>query len=146
MVRRLAANEVKQVVLDAGKLIAPEMDYWAPVNLEYLGTAWESMCVSDMCRAYGLFRDGGPVGLLLGFISPDFNSGRLQGLEFFWGVQKKYRSKALGLLRLFESECKQAGCEVVIAGSIQSMEPGKMRRLYSYLGYKLHAEEFLKRL
>lgn len=146
MVRRLVADEVKQFVLDAGKVLVPEMSYWAAIDLEYLGSSWERLCGLPGFFAYGLTYDGRPVGLFLGMAVPDMNSGLMQGLEYFWGVQKKYRSKALGLLRLFESDCQSLGCRIIMLGSIKSMEPEDRRRLYARLGYEPHAEVFSKRL
>jgi hypothetical protein len=146
MVYRLPANLVKQAVLDVGTRMMPDLKYWAPVNLEFLGNAWEKMCAHDSCRAYGLDMGGATVGLLLGMMMPDLNSGCLQGIEFFWGVEKKFRSRAVGLFRRFEKDCKEAGCLVVVAGAIQSMNPEKMFKLYDRLGYHLHTEEYLKRL
>lgn len=146
MVRRLAANEVKQVVIDVGTRMMPDLRYWAPINLQFLGNSWETLCANSQFLAYGLFRDGAAVGLLLGMTVPDMNSGVLQGLEYFWGVQKKYRAKALGLLRAFEADCKNVGCEIIMLGSIRSMEPEDRRKLYGHLGYVPHAEVFSKKL
>ncbi len=146
MVYRLPANEVKQAVLDVGTRMRTDLDYWAPINLPFLGSSWEKLCASDACRAYGLNMDGATVGLLLGMMVPDMNSGLLQGLEYFWGVERKFRSRAIGLLRKFEEDCRTAGCSIIMLGSIRSMQPDDRRRLYSHLGYGLHAEVFSKRL
>jgi hypothetical protein len=146
MVRRIPSLDVKQFILVVGTKLRPEMEYWAPINLGFLGESWQRADLGGMAQTYGLFIAEEPVGMLLGMMFPDLNSGYLQGMEFFWGVEKKFRSKALGLLRQFEKDCKEAGCKAVITGSIRSMEPDKMRRLYGYLGYKPHAVEFLKRL
>ena len=146
MVYRLSAAEVKQAVIDVGTRMAPDLAYWAPIDLQFLGSSWEKLCVSDACRAYGLRRDNATVGLLLGMIIPDMNSGLLQGLEYFWGVERKYRSKAVSLLRTFERDCVAAGCSIIMIGSIKSMQPLDRQRLYGFLGYKPHAEVFSKRL
>jgi hypothetical protein len=146
MVRRLSASETKPYILAAGAKLAPEMSYWAPVNLEFLGSYWEGFVNSGMGRAYGLTVDENPVGLLLGMIVPDLNSGLLQGLEYFWGVEKKHRARSVKLLRLFEEDCREAGCAVVITGSIDSMQPEHMTQLYGRLGYAPHAREYIKRL
>lgn len=124
----------------------PDLRYWTTINLEFVGESWKNLCASPSFMAYGLFREGEAVGLLLGMVVPDLNSGVLQGLEYFWGVQKKYRSKAIGLLRAFEADCKALGCKIIMLGSIQSMEPENRRRLYGHLGYQPHAEVFSKKV
>ena len=144
MVRRLLSTEVKPVIKELGALVVPELSYWAPVNLDFLGTSWEKLCQNDACRAYGLFSVDQPVGIFLGMIVPDMNSGKLQGLEFLWTVLTKFRSRAVSLLRTFEKDCRAAGCEIVITGSSLAMAPGRMRALYAALGYRPHAEIFSK--
>jgi len=146
MVSRLSASEVKQAVLDVGARMAPDLRYWAPINLEFLGQSWENLCSGPWCYAYGLRMSGATVGLLLGMVVPDMNSGLLQGLEYFWGVERKYRSRAVGLLRAFEKDCVAAGCHIIMLGSIRSMQPEDRTRLYGHLGYQPHAEVFSKRL
>jgi hypothetical protein len=146
MVYRLAANEVKQAVLDVGTRMQPDLRYWAPIDLNFLGQSWETLCAYPSYRAYGLQMENATVGLLLGMMVPDMNSGLLQGLEYFWGVEKKFRSRALGLLRMFEKDCKDAGCKIIMLGSIRSMEPENRKWLYGRLGYEPHAEVFSKRL
>jgi hypothetical protein len=146
MVRRISTAEVKNAILDVGAVITAEMTYQSPVNLEFMGTAFEKICAAGIGHVYVLECSGKPVGILMGMMSPDLNSGVLQGIEFFWGVQRKYRSRSISLLREFEKDCKSAGCVEVMTGSIQTMEPDKMRRLYGHLGYKLHSENYIKRL
>lgn len=146
MVREIKSPDVAPFVKQVGVKLVPEMKYWAPVNLEVLGNSFDKICGSGMGRAYGLFVQDEPVGLLLGIIAIDLNSGLMQGSEYLWAVQRKFRSRSIPLLRQFEKDCKAAGCKIVLTGSIRSMEPENMRKLYGYLGFQPHGEMFSKRL
>lgn len=90
-------------------------------------------------HAVGLWEDGELVGVLAGFIAPQFMTGEPLAQEMFWYVKKEHRG-ALASIRMFEAFenwAAQCGCYGIMMASL-SHAPG-VEALYKRRGY-LHIE------
>lgn len=146
MVKRLNQLDAREVILAVMPCFEKEFSHFAPVDAHYLADSW---CSVMDCGglAYGLEIDDEWRGFLLGSILPDMVSGKLQGLEFFWLVEKAYRGEnSKQLLDLFEADCKIRGAEWVVVGMSQLAQPEKRKKRYTQLGYGPHCETWMKRL
>jgi GNAT superfamily N-acetyltransferase len=149
MVRRFKPEEISDVVTafsaETASALA-EIGSDLRMDNQFTAQSWHRLLAGGTGRAYGLFMDGALRGVLFGLIAPDTLSGELNGYECHWGVEKKYRPRAIGLLRAFEKDCKEAGCVRLVATATVGPTLEHMRKLYERLGYSPRAEAFGKKL
>lgn len=124
-----------------------EFAHFAPVDSQYLAEKWSELMERAGASAFGLEVDGQWHGFLLGSVIPDLISGKLQGLEFMWLVEKEYRGQnSLDLLSAFKSECREKGAEWIVVGYSELAAPEKRKRKYAGLGFSPHCGTWFKRL
>jgi hypothetical protein len=79
-------------------------------------------------------------------IVPDLYTGSLCGFEHTWMTEPG--GEALDLLRMFEKDCKAAGCSYVVSGlsHLSDVPPEKLRRVYKARGYAPYGEAFYRKI
>jgi hypothetical protein len=146
MVKCLTPEEAREAILAVMPCFEQEFAHFAPVDSQYLSEKWSEL-MNTGALAYGLEVDGEWRGFLLGFIIPDLVSGVLQGIEYFWLVEKAFRGEqALQLLDAFETECHSRGAKWIVIGMSTLAAPEKRKRRYTQLGYVPHCESWFKRI
>lgn len=125
--------------------IAEEFPHYAEVDSEFLANAWVELMVYPTTKAYGLLHSNEWKGFLLGGIQPELLTGKLQGVEFLWCVQRGFRGHALKLLKRFESDCKAAGANWIVVGATALADPQARGLLYQKIGFAPHGSTWFKR-
>jgi hypothetical protein len=119
-----------------GKQHLPE-----PLNIPFLAESWKQLTASGSGIAFANFSNSKPAGVLLGLISPDLHTGKLQGIEYLWAGRS-----CLPLLDAFAEECRARNCHRIIVGLSKAIGPRApaLRRLYKMRGFVLETESFSK--
>lgn len=104
---------------------------------DYFFTFWNFVLKSNVGTFYAILDNGRMLGAFGAMFSPDCFSGKMQGAESFWFVDKESRSGkvALKLFNAFEDECDERGCKlrlmIHLAGLNESLEKFYVRRGYA---------------
>jgi len=119
-----------------GKSYLPE-----PLNVSFLASSWKQLMESGSAVAFANFFQARPTGLLLGLVSPDLHTGKMQGIEYFWAGRS-----CLLLLDAFAEECRARNCHRIIVGLSKAIGPRApaLRRLYKMRGFVPETESFSK--
>jgi hypothetical protein len=147
MVKCLTPEEAREAILAVMPCFEQEFAHFAPVDSQYLSEKWSGLMEHAGALAFGLEIGGQWRGFLLGSVLPDLISGKLQGLEFMWLVEKEYRGpNSLQLLAVFEDECRKRGAEWIVVGYSELAAPAKRKARYAKLGFSPHCGTWFRRL
>jgi len=116
-----------------------------PISPLFLIESFQKLIDNGTGRAYGLFSQDYPAGILLGMLVPDMMTGRLQGVEYLWAVDPAHRGiPSLQLLRRFEQDCADSHCEGIVAGFRD--RSNDLEKIYDRRGYVPYGKSFFKAL
>lgn len=102
----------------------------------------------DACKDFSfvLMNNFRVVGLIAGFPVHNVINGGTSMQEIVWYVYPQHRSKGNMLLRKFEENAKEIGCDSVIISSMDNEHHDRYDRLYKRYGYRMLEVQYIKEL
>lgn len=86
-------------------------------------------------------------GSIAGILYPDFATGELRCMEFFWYVPKEERGfVGVRLLKAFEAEAAKRGAKHLLMMHLVAGQEDKFSQFYTRSGYKMIEQVFSKQL
>lgn len=128
-------------------------NFYAEAIGEYDG-AFDKDATSNTFRAlYGnqgiafiLVIEGKAEGIIGGLQSVSFGGGKRIFQELIWYVNINHRRNGHLLLQALERHLQSEGFTSIIMAVMENSKTSKLKRLYSYLGYKPFETHFIKNL
>ena len=134
-----AALENIRDVVDLSRQMHEESAYRAmPFDMEWLAqTVYEKVLQPDTGYGRIAYRDGVPIGMMLGALATHNFGPALFAYDFAWYVVPEVRgsSTAIKLLRSFEKWAKDRGALEIHLGVTTNVAPERTGKMFKRLGY-----------
>lgn len=112
------------------------IEFWLPLILSDDGfiLAWRDSA-------------GKVVGGIAGIVTKFQTSEALNCVEMFWFVKESLRGRVgLKLIKAFEKEAFNRGCDRVTMAYMENSMPDRMSKLYKAIGYMPYEHHYIKNL
>lgn len=139
-IRRLGSWEEEDILPIAEQFHA-EAQIGATFHREACLANWRSLGTRV---AFGLFKGDDLVGVLAGFIAPQFMTGVMLAQEMFWYVKPEHRGSLSGvrLFQEFEKWATEKQAYGIVMASLADNPP--VAELYKKRGYRHIESHYLK--
>ena len=140
-IRRLGPWEEEDILPIAEQFHA-EAHLGGTFDPSFCLAAWQSL--GTQRAAFAMFKDGQIVGVLAGFIAPQFMTGVMLAQEMFWYVKPEHRGSLSGvrMFQEFEKWATEKQAYGIVMASLADNPP--VAELYKKRGYRHIESHYLK--
>lgn len=146
MIREATVEDLMDVGPCAERFYASSA-FLTDFNINVFAASWKAILSAGYGVIFLLLEGEKIVGAIGGLTYPDMNSGKVTATETFWFVDEENRGMGgINLYRRLERWAREKGCASLRMGHMIDLMPGKLKELYSRLGYRVIEVTYSKEL